>query len=225
MCDAKPVGRGTRLMTSGGLVYYPNTPSGHIAAAEDGAGKSGQEPPSSEENPEPPVGCDGWPEVITQTDMDKPVSKYFKLGHCKYLPVAQRGLKASDVACNWQKVCTQIMDKVVDKFGMVTVHSGFRTEAFEAQLNGGKPRTSDHGLGGTIDFSWGGSNQKLKDAFKWMGSEASSLGYSQIIYEGGWIHVALGGVSVPAARYMWGYDAASIKVSSPQGMPPDLRWV
>ncbi len=233
MCDAKAPAAGKRLTTESGVIYYPNDAEGYAAAKEDmaatmGAGSGeGQQPPPPKENPNPPEGCGEYNDSM----WDKPCSKYFKFSHMKYKPVAnpEAKLTAQQIACNWQKTCQNILDPIVDAGFKITISSGYRTPEFDKSL-GAKNSIGDHPCGRATDIQILGQGDpalKAKDLFKFIGKNLNST-FSQLIYEGRWVHVAYGGNSLPIVSVLVARNGAApyekVGGRSGSGLPPDLKW-
>lgn len=229
MCDVPVVGRGGIAVTPGGLKYYLDTPEGHAALAADEASEAGPgilaphegpPEPGAAEEPEPPTGCDSY----TDADFDKLCSKYFKYGQMKMKPAAQLGLTAGDVACNWQKLCENVLDKIKDGGFNFNINSGFRTLAYNRSI-GSASTTSDHLTGCAADISMG-SVEKNKELFKWIGR--SSLTFSQVIFEGNWVHISHQGRSPPSVIVLvtrTGKPPYQNGGGRPgPALPPDLKW-
>ena len=233
MCNPKAPAAGKRLTTESGVIYYPNTPEGDEAARADmaatmgpGSGE-GEQPPPPKENPAPPEGCEDYTDAL----WDKPCSKYFRYSHMKYKPVPnpEANLTATQIACNWQKICKNVLDPLVDAGFKITISSGYRTPAFDKSL-GAKNSIGDHPCGRATDLQilgQGDPAEKAKDLFKYIGKNMSGS-FSQLIYEGRWVHVAHGGnspdiVAVLVARTG---SAPYQKVGGKAGtsLPPDLKW-
>lgn len=233
MCNPKAPAAGKRLTTESGVIYYPNTPEGDEAARADmaatmgpGSGE-GEQPPPPNENPAPPEGCEDYTDAL----WDKPCSKYFRYSHMKYKPVPnpEANLTATQIACNWQKICKNVLDPLVDAGFKITISSGYRTPAFDKSL-GAKKSIGDHPCGRATDLQilgQGDPSEKAKDLFKYIGKNMSGS-FSQLIYEGRWVHVAHGGnspdiVAVLVARTG---SAPYQKVGGKAGtsLPPDLKW-
>jgi len=192
----------------GGVHVYDNSAPGQAAARRDenafdpllGASeKPGiAPPPAPNESPSTPVSCDKFPAVITMSDMSLQASKYFKLSHSAKsgMITAQRGLTASQIACNWAALCTNILDPVYEQFKF-NFNSGFRT------VESGMGNT-DHGIGCAADISMSTTEDTIA-MFKWM--VHANLPFSQIIYEkhnSAWVHVAFNGAGPKGdARTMW----------------------
>jgi hypothetical protein len=187
------------------VIVYDNSPEGleaqlsaELAVSETmpGHAEDDQEPVKSDD-PDPPTdqptGCDGaFNEPVTAQDMMKKCSDSFTLGHCKMMPTAQLGLTSSQIACNWKKLCTTILEPAyaVHKF---SVNSGFRSEAYNKALEakGYHPsKTSDHMTGSAADIAMPTKEQTIA-LFKWL--KNSGLPFSQLIFETTWVHVAFGG--------------------------------
>jgi hypothetical protein len=227
MCTTKPTANGARKTTPGGLVYYADTPEGHAAQAADmnmgpGGGESSH-PPGPQENPNPPDTRD----CTTYTDSlwDTACSKYYKFANMKMKPADQNGLTGAQIACNWQKLCQNILDPIAKDGPKVSINSAFRTVAFNNSL-GNSSKTSDHMTGCAVDIS-AGSPDANKELFKWIGQHLNSS-FSQLIYETRWVHVAYGGatsanVAVLATRTgAPPYQNGGGKSGS--SLPPDLKW-
>lgn len=226
MCIAKPTANGARLTTESGLVYYPDTPQGHAAAAQDmqnmGGGKGeGSQPPAANPNPPDTTDCTAY----TDSLWDTPCSKYYKFAHMKYKPVPTNGLTPAQIACNWQKTCQNILDPLVDAGLKISISSGYRTSAFDASLGGsGK---GDHTSGCAVDIQIlnGDTTESAKTIFKYVGAH---LTFTQLIYEGRWTHVAYNGVSPPSVATLVTRTGTSPYQNgggkSGSALPPDLRW-
>lgn len=231
MCEAPITGVGGDVaVTESGLKYYLDTPAGHASAKADmdatmgpGSGE-GTQPPPPELQPSPPVNCDAYDDSM----WDKPCSKYFKYAHMKYKPKPNGNLTAAQVACNWQKTCQNVLDTIVDAGFRITISSGYRTPAFDRSLGGSG--SGDHTFGRAVDIQilgQGDPSEKAKDLFKYIGKNMNAK-FSQIIYEGRWVHVAHAGnspdvVSVLVARTGAApYQKGGGKSGS--ALPPDLKW-
>lgn len=233
MCEQKPATNTARRTTESGIVYYDDTPEGHAAAKEDmgktmgpGAGE-GQQPPPPQENPNPPEGCGEYTDAM----WDKPCSKYFKFAHMKYKPVAnpEANLNVTQVACNWQKTCQNILDPLIDAGFKLTISSGYRTPAFDKTL-GAKNSIGDHPCGRAVDIQilgQGDPSEKAKDLFKYVGKNMSSS-FSQLIYEGRWVHVAHGGNSPASVAVLVARSGSApyqqVGGKAGTSLPPDLKW-
>jgi hypothetical protein len=208
MCDAKTPGVGARLTTPSGVVYYPNTPAGHAAHTADmkaaGGGGDKEMPPDNAPPPEDLTDCTAY----TDDKWDTGCSKFYRFSHMKYRPKDGEGtVPAVQIACNWQKLCQQVIDPLREQFPALHINSGYRTIAYDKTLGGGY---GDHTAGRAADLSLGGP-EGAKAIFKFI--RANNLPYSQIIFEGNWTHVALGGSSnaasavgvarTGAAPYQW----------------------
>lgn len=218
MCDVKQPGTGKRLTTESGVIYYPNTPEGEAAAKEDRAQTMGpgaeeeEHPPPKEQPPFDPTDC----KTYTDAQWDKPCSKLFKYANMGIKPNGGK-VPAGEVACNWQKLCENILDKVKTQFPGLSVSSGFRPGQGQ----------SDHGLGKAADIQVVGANkvEMSKQIFKFIGS--SGLPYSQLLFEGNWVHVAYGGGSNAASAIgiaRNGKTFSSWHSRSGAGLPADLKW-
>jgi hypothetical protein len=185
---------------------YDNTPEAQVkaSAAEEVASPAMSTEPQAGAPVAPvpdPVGCEQFPDVITAQETRIPVSKYFKLADCKGIPVAQRGLTAKQICCNWASLCTAILDPIytAHKF---SITSGWRP------VSGGKGNT-DHGLGLAADIQVAGSVNGTIEMFKWIVD--SGLPFTQVIYERsgssgvGWVHVSYKTAPRGGAKTMWTY--------------------
>jgi hypothetical protein len=231
MCVAKPKARGARQVTPSGVVYYDDTPEGNAAQAEDmakemgpGAGESAH--PGDAEIP-PTAPPPDTKDCTTYTDAmwDTSCSKYFKFSQMKMKPSAQNGLTAAQVACNWQKLCQNILDPIVAGGLKININSAFRSEAFNASL-GNSSKTSDHMTGCAADLSMG-SPEGNKQLFKWIGKNLNPA-FSQVIFEGKWVHVAYKGRS-PESVCVLVTRSGAAPYANGGGRPgskldPDLKW-
>ena len=220
MCEAKTPGRGERLTTPSGTVYYPNTPAGHAAATADmnsaGGGGDKEHPPDNTAPPPDLTDCTTY----TDAQWDTGCSKSFRFSQMKYKPKDGEGsAPAAQIACNWQHLCQQCLDPIKAQFPGMAINSGYRTLAYDATLGGtGK---GDHTYGRAADISLGGP-EGAKQMFKWI--RANGIPFSQLIFENNWVHIALGGGSPPSvavgvtrtghAPYQWFAKGGSV--------PPDL---
>ena len=90
-------------------------------------------------------------------------------------------------------LCITLLEPVRNRFGPVSIHSGFRSAAVNAKIGGSK--TSQHMRGEAADFHCPGA--RLEDVMRWIVVE-SGLHYGQVILEGHtageptWIHLSLG---------------------------------
>lgn len=90
-------------------------------------------------------------------------------------------------------LCSSLLEPVRNRFGPVSIHSGFRSAAVNEKIGGSK--TSQHMRGEAADFHCPGAT--LEHVMKWIVTE-SGLAYGQVILEGHtageptWIHLSLG---------------------------------
>lgn len=229
MCDQKPASNSARRTTESGVVYYDDTPAGHQAATEDqratqGGGDIGETTQPPTEQAEPPEGCENYDDSM----WDKPCSKYFKFSQMKYKPQPNGNLTAAQVACNWQKTCQNILDPMVDAGFKITISSGYRTPAFDKSLGGSG--SGDHTYGRAVDIQvlgQGDVTENAKKLFKWAGVNLSGV-YSQIIFEGRWVHVAQGGTSPASVAVLVTRNGKAPYQNgggrSGSALPPDLKW-
>jgi hypothetical protein len=217
MCDTKAPAIGKRLTTASGVIYYPNTPEGEAAAKEDrnknmGPGAEEEHHAPAEQPPFDSTDC----KTYTDAQWDTGCSKLFKYSHMGIKPNGG-GVGPGEVACNWQKLCENILDKVKAQFPALYISSGFRP---------GKGQ-SDHGYGRAADIQILGPNkvEMSKQIFKFIGS--NGLPYSQLLFEGNWVHVAYGGGSNAASAIGIARDGANFSSwhqRSGAGLPSDLKW-
>jgi hypothetical protein len=223
MCDAKAPGSGARLTTESGVIYYPNTPEGDAAMRSDmaktmgaGAGEDSQPPAQTDEPETPPTGCENYSDSM----WDKNCSKSFRYSNMGRKPVGG-SVSTQDAACNWKGLCENILDPIKAKFPGMTISSGFRPTSFNGS-------TSDHTKGKAADIQLlqGDAVEGAKKMFKWIG--ASGLPFSQVIFEGRWVHVAYRGSSpASVAVLVTRNGAAPYQNGGGRGgsaLPPDLRW-
>lgn len=229
MCDVPVVGRGGTQVTASGLTYYLDNPAGHAALAQSESEEAGtailvpHEGPSDNIPPEPqtPTGCEGY----TDAQFDTACSQYFKFANMKMKPSDQLGLTAGDIACNWQKLCQNMLDPIMASGRKFNINSGFRTLSYNKSL-GNASTTSDHLTGCAADISMG-SVEANKELFKFIGQTLNSS-FSQIIFEGKWVHVAYQGRSPSSASVLATRTGAAPYLNgggrSGSALPPDLRW-
>jgi hypothetical protein len=90
-------------------------------------------------------------------------------------------------------LCTTLLEPVRNRFGPVSIHSGYRGPAVNAAIGGSK--SSQHMKGEAADFHCPGAT--LETVMRWIVVE-SGLSYGQVILEGHtkgeptWIHLSLG---------------------------------
>lgn len=229
MCVQKPTTNGTRSITSKGKVYYPSTPQGIAAEIKDtnkamgpGAGEGTRpEPPA-----QPPPDLSNC-STYTNAMWNNSCSKHFKYASMNRKPAAEVGRPPiNEIACNWQKLCENILDKVKDQFPKVSISSGYRSSAFDKSCGGSGNGDHTWGKAADIQLSGGNLHATAKQLFKFIG--ASGLPFSQLIYEGTWVHVSYNGPSpgnlavlvtrTGKASYQNGGGRAGAK------LPPDLAW-
>jgi len=229
MCTIKPVGNGGRKTTPSGIIFYEDTPEGHKAAAEDqrvtqGGGDVGEatQPPSEEPFPPSTTDCSTYTDAL----WDTACSDYYKFAHMKYKPQANGSLTAAQVACNWQKLCKNILDPIKKEFPGLSISSGYRSPAYNSSIGGSN--TSDHvyACAADIQLLSGDAVENAKKLFKWIGK--SGLPYSQIIFEGRWVHVAHGSRTASSVAVLATRNGKSPYQNgggrSGSALPPDLKW-
>jgi hypothetical protein len=217
MCDAKPAGNGARKTTPSGIIYYDSTPEGTAAAKDDrnktmGAGSEEEHHQEPEE--QPPTDTTDC-KAYTNAQWDTNCSKLFKYANMGIKPT---GDKAAEIACNWQKLCENILDPVKARFPALSVCSGYRPGTGQ----------SDHGYGKAADIQIVAPNkvELSKQIFKFIGS--SGLPFSQLLFEGNWVHVAYGGATKANSAIGVARDGANFSSWHARGgtnLPADLKWV
>lgn len=217
MCEAKTPGAGARLTTPSGIVYYPNTPAGQAAMKADmnatmGPGNGEEHQPKPDDVPTDNTDC----KTYTDAQWDTGCSKNWKYAHMGIKPNGGRATP-EEIACSWQKLCENILDKVKDQFPALIVCSGFRPGEKQA----------DHGLGKAADIQIVGGDKvaRSKEIFKWIGS--NGLPFSQLLFEGNWVHVAYGGGSNAASAIGVARDGINFSSWHARGgsnLPADLAW-
>lgn len=215
-------------IVAGTPVYQDNAP-GHGAQKQQedsvdpgiASNHEGEDPPEQVDST--PLTCSELPAEYTKEVLARQISKYFTLADAKMVFVAQVGLTAQQIACNWKNLCVKILDPVYDnfKFKKGPVNSGFRTLSYNRQI--GSKDTSDHCKGAAADISMGSQAQNIA-VFKWILS--NNLPFSQLIFEGNWVHVAFNGNSPKGnARVMYTYTGRKPIAAGNNGesLPADLK--
>jgi len=200
-----------------GRVMYENTTRGIAALVIEEKKVSPnlptyhEDPPTADQTapppqPSPPSGCKN--------------SKYFTLADSRMPIEAQMGLTKEQIECNWIALCTNILDPLRDAGVNFTINSAFRTLAYNKSI--GSSNNSDHTIGCAADLTIGSSKANVKLLNKVL----NKLPYSQLIYEGNWVHVAYGGRGPKGdAKVMYTYSGASPIAAGASGnrLPSDLR--
>lgn len=218
MCEAKPSSNGGRKMTPSGVTYYDNTPQGQAAAAADmnkSMGSGNEEGHHAPPAPQPPTDLADCT-TYTDTQWDTGCSKFYRFSHMGRKPEGGQ-IPPGHVACNWQKLCQNILDKVKEQFPGLIISSGFRPGT------GG----SDHGFGRAADIQVlsGDKIANAKEVFKFIGK--SGMPFSQLLYEGTWVHVAYGGGSTASSAIGVARNGVTFTqwtTRTGPGLPPDLAW-
>lgn len=209
---------GTRIVE--GRVVYDNTPTGIAALVREEKKVSPSLPayheekpadaPPNQENPPPkaapPEGCKN--------------SKYYALADSKMAIEAQNGLTKEQIECNWIALCTNILDPLRDAGFNFKINSAFRTLSYNRSI--GSSDGSDHTIGTAADLSMG-SQEANKTLFKAL---LNKYPYSQVIFEGNWVHVAYGGRGPKGnAKVMYTYTGKAPQVAGANGdnLPNDLK--
>lgn len=203
-----------------GRVVYQNTPAGIAALVKEEKKVSPNLPTYHEEKPAdaPPNQENPAPEPVPPEGCKN--SKYFKLADSKMPIEAQMNLTKEQIECNWIALCTNILDPIRDAGFNFKINSAFRTLNYNRSI--GSSDTSDHTIGCAADISMG-SQEENKKLFKAL---LNNYPYSQLIFEGNWVHVAYGGRSPKGnAKVMYTYTGKSPQVAGATGnnLPSDLR--
>ena len=200
-----------------GRVMYENTTRGIAALVKEEKKVSPrlptfhEDPPTTDQTapapqPSPPSGCKN--------------SKYYTLADSKMRIEAQLGLTKEQIECNWIALCTNILDPLRDAGVNFEINSAFRTLAYNREIKSSD--TSDHAIGCAADLTIGSSKANVKLLNKVL----NKLPYSQLIYEGTWVHVAYGGRGPKGdAKVMYTYTGARPIAAGATGnrLPSDLR--
>lgn len=184
-----------------------------LASNHEGDDVVGQTEPSS-------AGCSQFKDNITTEDMKIQVSRYFALSTIHSIPVAQRGLTAGQIACNWLNLCQKVLDPVYDNYKF-KFNSGFRSLTYNRSI--GSKDSSDHCIGAAADISLGSQTDNIA-MFKYILS--SGLPFSQLIFEGNWVHVAFNGAGPKGnARVMYTYSGRNPVAAGHNGenLPANLK--
>lgn len=206
---------GTRIVE--GRVMYENTTRGIAAAIRDEKKVSPKLPTYHED---PPTADQTEPAPQPSTPEGCKKSKYFTLADSRMPIEAQLGLTKEQIECNWIALCTNILDPLRDAGVNFKINSAFRTLAYNRKI--GSSDRSDHTTGCAADITIGSSKANVKLFNKVL----NKLPYSQLIYEGTWIHVAYGGRSPKGdAKVMYTYTGANPIPAGATGnrLPTDLR--
>lgn len=207
----------------GGSYVYEDNDDGHKAKARDETvvandhdhGYSALPPstPTASTAPTTPVPVDppsapaatpAVKEKVTTTDMGKYASKYFIIADAGMTPVdsPEIGLTANQITSNWIALCANILDPLYEKYRFKgskgKVNSGYRTIKYNRSI--GSKDTSDHCKGCAADITLG-SRAKNVELFRYI--IASGLPFSQMIYEGNWVHIAYNGKPQGVTRVMY----------------------
>lgn len=213
----RQLGPGVKVVD--GRVVYENNAAGHAALAKAERSVSPNLPTYHEEKPsDAPAATDPPPQATPPEGCKN--SKYFKLADSKMEIKAQNGLTKEQIECNWIALCTNILDKLRDEGFSFRINSAFRTTEYNASI--GSSNTSDHTIGCAADLSLG-SQDANKKMFKAL---LNKYPYSQLIFEGNWVHVAYNGRGPKGgAKVMYTYTGRSPQVAGASGesLPGDLK--
>lgn len=227
--NSGPNAYGGRTPVSGGRVIQKRLPVSHsaivnAASPEILAMLKATAKPASPENLKADVSFEGeFTQAITDEDMKKQISRYFRLSTIRRKPVdtPERKLKSWQIANNWVRLCRNTLDPLYDRYKF-NFSSGFRPIPYNRSI--GSTDGSDHVIGAACDITMG-SQQANIQMFKYI--LTSGIPYSQLIFEGNWVHIAFGGAGpLGPAKVMWTFTG-----SAPFGkagtnlasLPPNLR--
>jgi hypothetical protein len=219
-----------------GVTVYDNTPAGIAAVTKSEKSFDPSLPTNHEGEPVAGEKSPGVPVVgvvcpsgaYSDEDLASQVSKYFKLSDCKMVPVdvpdvpsqTATVLSKCQVAQNWANLCTKILDPVYEKYKF-KINSGFRTVKYNQSI--GSKDTSDHCTGCAADISIGRGEDNIP-LFQFI--LKSGLPFSQLIYEGNWVHVSFNGKGPKgAAKIMYTFDGKNPQIAGQNGenLPPQLK--
>jgi hypothetical protein len=204
--NSGPNAYGGRTPVSGGKVTQKLLPVSHSAivnaASPEILGFLKALPTTpSPENLKTEVSFEGeFSQPITDDDMRKQISKYFRLSTIRRKPIdtPERKLRSWQIANNWVRLCRTTLDPIYDRYKF-TFNSGFRDIPYNRSI--GSTDGSDHVIGTACDISMGSQAANIT-LFKFI--LTSGIPFSQLIFEGNWVHVAFGGAApLGPARVMW----------------------
>lgn len=201
-----------------GIVAYQNTPEGINSLIEEenkvspslatfhedtpGQIGPGGQSPLNQELPPPP-----------EVDPNNPTeTKYYNLKDSKMPIEAQVGLSKEQIEANWLGLCKNILDVLKDRGFNFKINSGFRTLAYNRKI--GSSDTSDHTSGCAADLSTGNRADNIA-LFKEL---INRYPYSQLIFEGNWVHVAYNGRGPKrAAKVMYTFTGSNPQPAGERG--------
>ena len=219
------VAAGSKVLN--GALNYTNTPEGCASCTSACSEVSPNLPKYHEDVPGQTTGPGGTCPV----DQNAPIppaavpgecvnSKYYKLSD-SYMPIeAQMGLTQAQIECNFIAICTNILDPLRDAGINFNITSAFRTLAYNISI--GSSDTSDHTIGCAVDLSIGSVSENIR-LFKAL---LNNYPYSQLIFEGNWVHVAYNGRGPKGgAKVMYTYTGSSPITAGLTGqfLPADLQ--
>lgn len=118
-------------------------------------------------------------------NFDKKLGKFFKFG--EMIRYRADNIPNNEELINLTQLCICVLDKIREKFGAVTITSGYRNIAYNKSVGGASK--SQHITGQASDFIIKSAN--LKDVYKWI---INNLEYDQVIFEVSgntkWIHIS-----------------------------------
>lgn len=119
------------------------------------------------------------------------LSKYFRLSEVLKSDLAIRkgipNVPSVEVVHNLSDLCVNVLDKVREKVGPISVNSGYRGKQLNAAVGGAS--SSAHMVGCAIDFVPATPGVTLKKVMEVILDKATGLNYDQVIYEGTWVHI------------------------------------
>ena len=210
-----------------GRVMFTNTPEG-IASSVQAESAVGSGLPSYHEDTPGSTTGPGGASPVDQNATTPPAatpgecvnSKYYKLADSRMPIEAQLGLTQAQIECNFIAVCTNILDPLRDAGINFNINSAFRTLAYNRSI--GSSDTSDHTNGCAVDLSIGSQADNIR-LFKTL---LNNYPYSQLIFEGNWVHVAYNGRGPKGgAKVMYTYTGKAPITAGETGqfLPNDLK--
>jgi uncharacterized Zn-binding protein involved in type VI secretion len=209
-----------------GRIVYENTNQG-ISSLVNEESQVGSSLPTYHENTPSDAGAESAPTPLPIPLNGCTNSAYFKLADSKMPIEAQNGFTKEQIECNWIALCTNILDRLVQDGFKFRITSAFRTTAYNNYIGGSN--NSDHSIGCAVDISATGNPSQAekqdfsKRVFKHM---LNNYSYSQLIYEGNWVHVAYQGRQPKGdSKVMYTYTGTNLIAAGATGanLPPELR--
>ena len=227
--NSGPNAYGGRTPVSGGRVIQKLLPVSHSAIVNAASPEilsmlRALPTPAAPDNLKASTSFEGeFTQPITDEDMKKQISKYFRLSTIRRKPIdtPERKLKSWQIANNWVRLCRATLDPIYDRYKF-NFSSGFRDISYNRSI--GSSDGSDHVIGTACDITMG-SQQGNIELFKFI--LTSGIPYSQLIFEGNWIHIAYGGAGpLGAAKVMWTFTGRAPfgkAGTNLANLPPNLK--